>query len=155
MIIFYILIINCYPGRLNAETCWCTWGRVSQCVSRVVISDCRKFEHVHPSMCSEGRISAQMVVCMCINSLLKEYNIIRVSYGDVGSCIWHQWCQYWKDIKGWMHEGWGFQVADLQIVQVPSHNCRVPQCVLVLACQECSTKREYMFSLLFSMIVHY
>ena len=59
------------------------------------------------------------------------WSIMWWCIGDMGTCIWHQWHQYWRDIKGWTHEWRGIQVADIQSVQVPSHNCRVPQCVLV------------------------
>ena len=73
---------------------------------------------------------------------------------DICSCIWHQWCGNWRDMKVWIHKGLGFQV-DHQRVQVPSHNSRVPHCVLAQGLLACSTKREYLFNLLFSMTLHH
>ena len=60
---------------------------MSWCVPEVTISDYRKFEHGHRSTHSEQRISTQMVVCMKVGSHLKEYDVIRVSQGDV-SVMW-------------------------------------------------------------------
>ena len=83
MIIFYILITNCYPGGLNVGTHQGTWGRVLQCVLGVTISDSRKFEHECTSTHSEQRISTQMFVCMHFGSHLNEYDAIRMSHGNV------------------------------------------------------------------------
>ena len=88
-----IILINCYPGELNVSTCWDTWGRVSQCMPRVEISDPLEIEWAwsYKQTCYEWGITAQTFGCMHMIFLPKEHDITKASHCDVGIDVVVTW----------------------------------------------------------------
>ena len=84
-----------------------------------------------------------------------HWNVTWQQISDVGSCLWHQWCQYWRGIKGQHMRERGSMLLTLRGYRFHHTTARYLGVFWHQVCQECSTKREYLFSLQFSEIMHH